>query len=428
MSKKLIQQLKSFEYDGRINPDRVWVSETKKDLMMRIRNSGSQKVSRKIQPMKFATWFMPSNMAYFTRPAMALFIIATLTVGGWIAGVNASYNSLPGDTLYGVKLAAEKTQVAFAVVTRDKQVETQLHLEFASRRSKEAKDVIANNPQAKEQAQVAVKKIKKSIDSAKSAIEKVGQKDLVKAVALAKDINTTKKEIISDLKDLSEDVTLAKEVVDATSAVNDAALDTVEDIVEKIVEDDAKEVVEEKKEEKEKVAKEVVELVTGVIDGATDETKENLETGAIDLKELSDTVQSETFASSTKAIDPKKTDTTALINVSDVTSTPQVAEKVVKEAEQQVDAATELVDDILEEARDLVEGQQLVEAIKKVKQATEVNKEAAEVVVKTKEVVQKAQENIKDVSEDEPAATDATDEDEEKKIETKDNSKQEISE
>lgn len=74
-------------------------------------------------------------------PALALAMIITLVGSG--SGVSfAAQNTIPGETLYEVKLATEQIRIA---VTPGKKAKAELHLRFASRRLEEIERLIEQN-------------------------------------------------------------------------------------------------------------------------------------------------------------------------------------------------------------------------------------------------------------------------------------------
>lgn len=75
---------------------------------------------------------------HISRPALAGAFSVVMVAGGWMTTVNAA-NSLPGDTLYSVKMITEKTQIKLASLDR----KAVLHTEFAGRRLQEATDLQA---------------------------------------------------------------------------------------------------------------------------------------------------------------------------------------------------------------------------------------------------------------------------------------------
>lgn len=74
-----------------------------------------------------------------TVPALALVI----TLIGSGSGVSfAAQNAIPGETLYGIKIATEQVRIA---VTPGKKTKAELHLGFASRRLREIEQLIEQN-------------------------------------------------------------------------------------------------------------------------------------------------------------------------------------------------------------------------------------------------------------------------------------------
>lgn len=74
------------------------------------------------------------------KPAAAALAVFVFAVAGSISVAGASFQALPGDTLYSVKLGIEKAQLALAV---DADTHAQLRVAFASRRLEEMVEVAA---------------------------------------------------------------------------------------------------------------------------------------------------------------------------------------------------------------------------------------------------------------------------------------------
>ena len=80
----------------------------------------------------------------------------TLMLTGSYGVISAAENSLPGDKLYGVKLAAEQAQLK---LTFDEEKQVQLHLQLSKKRLEEARQVIAlQNPEREALALTALTK------------------------------------------------------------------------------------------------------------------------------------------------------------------------------------------------------------------------------------------------------------------------------
>ncbi len=52
--------------------------------------------------------------SHVLRPASLALSAFVLMFGGWVTTVNASFDAVPGDVLYPVKLATERVQITFA--------------------------------------------------------------------------------------------------------------------------------------------------------------------------------------------------------------------------------------------------------------------------------------------------------------------------
>jgi hypothetical protein len=84
----------------------------------------------------------------FLRPVSIGASLFSLVFMGWIATVNASFSSVPGDFLYPVKLATERVQLTLAITNNEQRA--RLHAEFASRRLEEVMDIAGSNRTAKD--------------------------------------------------------------------------------------------------------------------------------------------------------------------------------------------------------------------------------------------------------------------------------------
>lgn len=385
MSKALRQQLKQLQrYQHSINPRDAWVRDNKAKLMAQINNTTSEETGRfsVFNLSDLMSVYMPRQMAAVARPALIFVIAIATTVGGWVAGVSASYDSLPGDTLYGVKLATEKTQVALATVAGDKETETQLHLEFAGRRSDEVKQVLGkDDPEAPQKAEAAIQQLKKSIESAKQTVQEVGETDVAKAVGLARDVSQKTVEISSNLKDAvsaasRQENNIAKEVVETKQIVTAANIETLKIVVEKTAQSPEK--------TSEALQKRVTDLVVDKIAVLTEETKSEAEA----LKNLSAATSTRSVVSSSTS--PLVSTTTApiipiILNTTTLplTNNSSTVREAVKNIATKVDQSTELVRD----AKELAGQRNLIQALDKASEANRVTSEATQAVSDVKENV-----------------------------------------
>jgi hypothetical protein len=224
--KQIEEQLKNLKSARQeINPSPEWILKSREKLFSQIRNSIGQTpepVSFVFSFQSFLKFFVPPQ-AYHVMKVASVFVFAIgITVGGWIGGVSASHNCLPGDFCYNVKLAAEKTQVAMASVTGDKNKEVTLHMEFASRRLDEVNKVTS------EYKVEALQALKKSLESVGTTLQAVNEKDPGQAAEFAKDISKKTSDIVRSLNstggELATSPDTAKEIVDTTKVVNDTGI------------------------------------------------------------------------------------------------------------------------------------------------------------------------------------------------------------
>lgn len=389
MSNKLRQQLKDLHtLNTQINPDQVWVRENKAKLFAQINNTVHADTKERGFSFShvdhFFSIFVPNSVTTMARPVFIFLFAISTTIGGWVAGASASQNSLPGDTLYGVKLATEKTQVTIASVTGDKVAETQLHLKFAGRRSEEVKQVIENKQSdAPQRAGEAITELKKSIESARKTVEDVGQTDVGKAVVLAKDVSKMTNEINKDLTEAAlvgkADVSMTKEVVNTKEIVTSAGLDTVRMVVEKSAQTDTK--------TSDAIQKQVKELVIEKISTLSEDKR----TGAEVLKTLSELPNT---ASSTPSITLPNTtvpqlSTSTVNSTNNNTSSTVSVKDTVKGIVDKVDKSVQLVDKMIGDARVLVEQKNLIDAIDKAKEVSKVSNETTRAVSDATEAVKK---------------------------------------
>src|SRR3990167_4889995 len=109
------------------------------------------------------------------RPVALAASICALIVSGWVTTVNASFDSVPGDVLYPVKLATERVQITFAA---NPERRARLYSEFAGRRLQEAATVSVSDKEGKEvRVKAAVYGFKTQVNSAQEALKQVSAED-----------------------------------------------------------------------------------------------------------------------------------------------------------------------------------------------------------------------------------------------------------
>jgi hypothetical protein len=121
---------------------------------------------------------MPQRTVYaVVRPAFIFVVCFSLGTAGWLTTVSASLESLPGDTLYPVKLATEHTQVAVVEAMKGSAASTELRLSFVTRRVDEVNKVVAapaiSAAARQERVDIAVENLKTEVQTVSEKLSDV---------------------------------------------------------------------------------------------------------------------------------------------------------------------------------------------------------------------------------------------------------------
>lgn len=206
--KKNLNTLKS------IKPRQSWKKASRDFLLSEIRSTAGVENVRSEEKGFFlyfqAAWsiFREKTM----QPASLLLVLFGLVLASTLT-VNAAFYSLPGNSLYRVKIALERTQLA---MVRDDTKAAELRAELANKRLDEFEKIVASQgdkPEVrKAKVAAAVKQFKKEIESAKNKVEKLTPSsdetdDKVFQIALSVDSVTSKlvESLNEQEKDLSDD-------------------------------------------------------------------------------------------------------------------------------------------------------------------------------------------------------------------------------
>lgn len=150
MSADIIKQLKSLRSVG---PGAEWKKTTRAFLVAEARNNFGREAAGETWASELAKIIFPWKVLQLVgKPVLAVLAIFGLVLGSGLS-VSASERALPGDTLYPLKLATERVQVA---LTFDAGEQAKIHVELAGKRVNE------------------VKKIKETTDSPQNKIQKIG--------------------------------------------------------------------------------------------------------------------------------------------------------------------------------------------------------------------------------------------------------------
>ena len=107
------------------------------------------------------------------KPAVSFASIVALVLGSGFS-VSASQMALPGDTLYSLKIASERVQVALAFKEESR---AKIHVELAGKRLNEVKRIKENtDPDKNQKINIAIDKFQEEIRTVKTQLDNLGEK------------------------------------------------------------------------------------------------------------------------------------------------------------------------------------------------------------------------------------------------------------
>lgn len=241
MSRELISQLKNLKHKD-ITPNDAWLKQNREVLLSQIKNNAKTSSNSPYENfwIGMSVFFGEKVMLNVVKPLSILLIVAMVGTSGWIATVDAAYESLPGDILYSAKRVVEKTQITTAAVLGNKTTETKLHSEFAKRRANEIKKVATSqDPKKAEKVTETVKDLKDEMNNLTNKLENENQVSI--AANTLKEVQKNTESIKTVLSEIKEDLsmtatnTIDKSVVEEISQAKDIAKDVAMKTVEVVV-------------------------------------------------------------------------------------------------------------------------------------------------------------------------------------------------
>lgn len=369
MTHDIKEQLESLRRQDGVNPDRTWMKTQRSILLGQIRATTRQSARERdaafvrVQKGVNMAWsmFIPQRMAMAARSAMTLLLVCAVAVGGWAATVSASFNSVPGDRLYQVKLATENVQNAVATIVSSDEETIKSDINRAKRRAEEIREAVKKvqeDPSRKTKVnkvikEVAVKELEESVRSAEEKLQHIAEINEDNASDVAKQVSEDTKIIKETLEDAAletpanavqneaeekENAATEEETRDAVTEVvkkvSDVGINALATAVEKRGEDDDVSL-------RETIQKKITEL--------SDDASGSLQIAEDLLKTYGDAEKTETEG------EMVNTSTPALASVSQDDIAP-VAEAVTKTSA------------LSKEISDLLEENALLDAIEKVRE------------------------------------------------------------
>lgn len=372
MYRDLKEQLKSLKHSA-VSPAPTWLEKNRAFLLSQIRNTVSEPV-KSVPLNNFwngLSMVMPRALVFnVVRPVVVLLIVSIVATSGWVASVDAAYNTLPGDWLYPAKRMAEKTQVTVAAIMGAKNTEVKLHSEFAKRRATETKQIINGaDPKKQERAAQSVIDLKKEIVNVNTSLDAINiAKADQSAAATVKDVKQDTEQVKNVLQEVKTNLitstsTADKSVSAAVSEAKDMAKDTAVKAVEVMV---SKHLNGDNSVSQE----EVKQVINATAQSAMAEATENKQNMA-GVKVVMDAVKTEVreAAAESAKISPVVSSSTKAF-AEQVTS---VSNKTNEATVQSATAVTETTKKA-EEVKNLVQQGDLTKAVEKIKEVTETTK------------------------------------------------------
>lgn len=217
-----------------IHPDAAWVRATRDTLVMQARNSlpESRATIRERARAIFTHLMRFRSIRSVYRPVVAICSSLVLTLGGSMMSVSAAERSLPGDFLYGLKLATEQARLVFVSGTAEK---LKLKTEFTDRRVNELQQVAGFTKEPERVAEVA-EILKRDLHTLKQQLVDVTREAQAdKVVAAAKLVDRKTNAVIHALQAAKADLPQAtkEKFTEVQSAAAETGVQAIEVLVAK---------------------------------------------------------------------------------------------------------------------------------------------------------------------------------------------------
>lgn len=237
MSRDLQNRIRALRTtERRITPDAAWVRATRNTLLMQVRNAlpPQTHLTRIEHAHRVLDEIVVQKIGHLLRkPIMAILSLVAVMTGGSMMSVSAAERSLPGDFLYGLKLATEQARLAWVSAKEEK---LKLKTEFTGRRIQEIKDVVGTNKVHNDRVKQVAEILKSDFSTLKEQlgdVKKEGASD--KVVAAAKLVDQKSNEVINALQATRADLSAEtrQKITEAQSAAADVGVKAIEVLVEK---------------------------------------------------------------------------------------------------------------------------------------------------------------------------------------------------
>ena len=172
MENKIVEELKKLKKD--INPRPEWIA-LRRDILLQQINPQKEYELAAVGLGGYVQLFTQVFRQRLLEPAVIILLVLGIFSASSLA-INAAFYSLPGEPLYRVKIALEKTHVA---LTPDRGKKVELKVEFAQKRVAEFDKIVAQtniSPEAKkERIKEVVKEFKSNVTAVNDGLNKINQ-------------------------------------------------------------------------------------------------------------------------------------------------------------------------------------------------------------------------------------------------------------
>lgn len=420
MSRDLKRQLKSLRH-APVNPRSEWVLKTRALLVSQVRNTLPLEQPGVFLRMKNITEQIFSPQLFFRPVAVVLAFV--MMISGWVATSKASFESLPGDTLYAVKIAGEKTQLAWVAVLNNQAQSAQFHLELANRRADEVKKIFAT-PGKRSRAPEVVDGVKQELTVVNQKLADISAGSSAQlSPAVVDDLRKQTNDLRISLQEVkvnlqsattTADKMLSEQVTEVRNLTKDAGVATAQvavadhlkehsaitkDYVNSLLDTTLNNVVVEAGETRGSVA-DVKTLVAEAAQGALESSKNVILPTSSLVRESSTTSVSTSTPASTTSVSVQTTSTVQQIK--------ETLSNVASEATKGVIQTQVAADDLTKkanEAKVFLSTGDLAQAVSKIKEVSEASKEVEKI---TDATIGQVQANLPDIQVSEGKAISST--------------------
>ncbi len=201
---------------SKISADEDFKDSSRGDILAQIRSSKEWQTSNSSNSQKLGNNFTMVFARHAFKPLLASFLILSLISYSSVVTVQAAKASLPGDTLYQVKLGIEDVQVGL-VFSEEKKAE--LEVEFAGNRLEEVQEIILLDQSKEETNQLisqAMERFNDDLGSVQDRLVKIEEEEASEETVLeiSKLVNDKTNELTDNLLEIREKIVENESIVE----------------------------------------------------------------------------------------------------------------------------------------------------------------------------------------------------------------------